>query len=241
MIEVLDVHKSYKGQEVLSGISFRVGKSSVTAVVGGSGQGKSVLLKIMIGLECPDSGSILIDGENIAQMNIRDLNRLRRKFGVLFQDSALFDYMSVAENVAFPIREHLKISEKEIDDIVRQRLADVGLTGQENKSISQLSGGMKKRVGLARALALKPDIVFFDEPTTGLDPVTSASIYNLISEIHRESSATYVIVTHDVRKILQVADEILMIARGKVVSIAAPEEIRNDPNHVIYRFMEGTL
>jgi phospholipid/cholesterol/gamma-HCH transport system ATP-binding protein len=241
MIEVRDLVKRYGGQTVLDRVSLVVPKDSITSLVGPSGEGKSVLLRLMIGLETPDSGEILIDGENIVGMRMNVLNRIRRRCGVLFQDAALFDYLSVGENVAFPIREHKKLTEKEIQDIVLEKLAEVGLLGEEDKKPAQLSGGMRKRVGLARALALDPELVFFDEPTSGLDPVTGAYITNLIIKTHWERPVTYVVVSHDVKKVLEISDEVMMLYRGKIIARGTPDEIGSDPDHVIQRFMDGSF
>jgi phospholipid/cholesterol/gamma-HCH transport system ATP-binding protein len=239
MILVKDVEKSFGDERVLHGVNLHIKKSTISAVVGGSGAGKTVLLRIMIGLESPDSGEVIVNGENIVGMRPSELNRMRRKFGVLFQDAALFDYLTVGENVAFPMKEHLKLKEKQIRELVDEKLAEVGLSGEQDKRVSELSGGMRKRVGLARALALQPEIVFFDEPTTGLDPVTSATIYDLIVKTSRERPITYVLVTHDVQRVLEFSDELFMIYKGKIISAASPREIKHDPEHVIHRFMVG--
>jgi phospholipid/cholesterol/gamma-HCH transport system ATP-binding protein len=239
MIKMRDVRKQYGEQVVLDGINLQIKTNSITSIVGGSGEGKSVLLRIMIGLEPPDSGEILIAGEDIVGMRESELNRIRRRFGVLFQDSALFDFLSVGENVAFPVREHLRLSEKEIQDIVLEKLASVGLLGEEDKTPEQLSGGMRKRVALARSLALDPDIVFFDEPTSGLDPVTSTVIFNLIFKTHSERPVTYVLVSHDVKRALEFSQEVMMLYRGQIVAQGTPSQIRSDPDHPILRFMEG--
>jgi phospholipid/cholesterol/gamma-HCH transport system ATP-binding protein len=241
MISIKDVKKQYGGELVLDRVNLEVKKNSVSTIIGGSGEGKSVLLRLMIGLEPPDSGEIFIDGDNIVGMRESELNRIRRRFGVLFQDSALFDFLTVGENVAFPVREHLKLSEQEIQDIVLDKLASVGLLGEEDKTPEQLSGGMRKRVALARALALDPDIVFFDEPTTGLDPVTSTVIFNLILKTHSERPVTYVLVSHDVKRALEFSQEVMMLYRGQIVAHGKPSEIRKDPDHPIQRFMEGTF
>jgi phospholipid/cholesterol/gamma-HCH transport system ATP-binding protein len=240
MIKMIDIRKQYGSQLVLDGVNLNVRKNSITSIVGASGEGKSVLLRIMIGLEPPDSGEVLIENENIVPMKESELNRIRRKFGVLFQDSALFDFLTVGENVAFPIREHLKLSEKEIQDIVLEKLASVGLLGEEDKTPEQLSGGMRKRAALARALALEPDIVFFDEPTSGLDPVTSTVIFNLIAKTHFERPVTYVLVSHDVKRALDFSQEVMMLHKGKIVAQGTPYQVKRDPDHPILRFMEGT-
>lgn len=241
MIQLKDVTKRFGPQVVLDGVNLVVEKNSVTTIVGASGEGKSVLLSIMIGLEPPDTGEIMIDGENIVGMKESQLDKIRRRFGVLFQEGALFDYLTVGQNVAFPIREHLKLPEKEIQDIVMEKLASVGLLGEEDKTPEQLSGGMRKRAALARALALEPDIVFFDEPTTGLDPVTSTVIFNLILKTHLERPVTYVLVSHDVKSALEYSDVVMMMYRGKILAQGAPSVIKNDPGHPILRFMEGAF
>ncbi|AFM27419.1 ABC transporter ATP-binding protein [Desulfomonile tiedjei] len=241
MISIKDVRKQYGEEVVLDRVNLEIKKNSVSTIIGGSGEGKSVLLRLMIGLEPPDSGEILIDGDNIVGMRESELNRIRRRFGVLFQDSALFDFLTVGENVAFPVREHLKLSEQEIQNIVQDKLAGVGLSGEEDKTPEQLSGGMRKRVALARALALDPDIVFFDEPTTGLDPVTSTVIFNLILKTHSERPVTYVLVSHDVQRALEFSQEVMMLYGGQIVAHGKPSEIRKDPDHPIQRFMEGTF
>jgi phospholipid/cholesterol/gamma-HCH transport system ATP-binding protein len=239
MIKIKNLHKKYNGQKVLNGISFEIPQSQITAIVGGSGQGKSVLMRIMMGLEQPDEGEVFIDDENIVGMKNYDLNRIRKRFGVLFQDAALFDYLTVGENVAFPIREHLRLTEKQVQEIVARKLGDVGLAGEQSKLVDELSGGMRKRVGLARAMALDPQLIFFDEPTSGLDPVTAVHIYELIIKTCMERPVTYVIVTHDVKGVLTFSDKLLMIRAGKIVSQGTPEEIRADPDHPIQKFMLG--
>ncbi|MBI5251356.1 MAG: ATP-binding cassette domain-containing protein, partial [Desulfomonile tiedjei] len=184
---------------------------------------------------------VLIDGEDIVPLRESELNRIRRRFGVLFQDSALFDFLTVGENVAFPIREHLKLSDKEIQDIVLEKLASVGLLGEEDKTPEQLSGGMRKRVALARALALDPDIVFFDEPTSGLDPVTSTVIFNLIVKTHYERPVTYVLVSHDVKRALEFSQEVMMLYKGRIMAQGTPSQVKRDPDHPILRFMNGAF
>ncbi len=241
MIKLIDINKRFGQQTVLDNINLEIRKNSITTIVGGSGEGKSVLLRIMIGLEAPDSGQILVDGENIVGMSEWQLRGIWRRFGVLFQDSALFDYLTVGENVAFPIQEHLKLTNKEVQDIVMEKLASVGLLGEEDKTVEQLSGGMRKRVGLARALALDPDVVFFDEPTTGLDPVTSAVIFNLILKTHLERPVTYVLASHDVKSALHFSNTVMMLYQGQIVAQGNASAIKSNPNHPIVRFMEGTF
>jgi phospholipid/cholesterol/gamma-HCH transport system ATP-binding protein len=240
MIRVKDVHKRYGSQVVLDGVTFRVENGSITTIIGRSGQGKSVLLRHLMGLELPDSGSIVINGEEIVGMKTRDLNRIRRCFGFLFQDGALFDSLSVRENVAFPLREHTDLSEKEIMDVVSDKFVEVGVTGHADKAPGEVSGGMRKRVGLARALAMDPDIVFFDEPTSGLDPITKGAIYSLISKTHVERAVTYVLVSHDIQGVLDVSEKVMLLFDGKIRQEGTPEEIRNSSDPVIQQFITGS-
>jgi len=240
MIRLEDVHKQYGHQKVLDGVSFEIRTGSVSTIMGRSGAGKSVLIRHLIGLETPDSGKILIDNSNIVGMGARELNKIRRRFGVLFQEGALFDSVSVKENVAFPLREHLKLSEKRIADVVHEKLALVGMTGHEDKYPAALSGGMRKRVGLARALALDPELVFFDEPTSGLDPITKGVIYRLIEETHSVRSITYVLVSHDIEGVLDVSDEVMLLFEGKIAMKGTPEEIRSSADPAVRQFLTGS-
>lgn len=240
MIQVNNVHKQYGDQKVLDGISLSIRKGTVTTIIGRSGGGKSVLLKHLIGLERPDSGDIIIDGESIVGMRGSDVIRVRRRFGILFQDGALFDSLSVAENVAFPLREHTRLKESEIMAVVKEKLAGVGMSGHDEKFPAQISGGMRKRVGLARALALDPDIVFFDEPTSGLDPVTKGAIYRLIKKTHVERSMTYVIVSHDIQGVFDISDEVMMLWEGRILAGGPPGEMRQSSDPVVRQFLNGS-
>lgn len=239
IIVLEDVHKSYGDQKVLNGVSFRIRTRTVTTIMGLSGAGKSALIRHMIGLEQPDSGAIFIKGHNIVGMKTSELNRIRRGFGVLFQEGALFDYLSVKENVAFPIREHLKLGENEIQDIVDDRLEKVGLRNHQSKYPGELSGGMRKRVALARALALDPEIVFFDEPTAGLDPITKTLIYELIERTHTERAATYLMVSHDLEGSLKISDEVLMLSEGRIAFHGTPDEVRESVDAAVRQFISG--
>jgi phospholipid/cholesterol/gamma-HCH transport system ATP-binding protein len=239
MIVVKDVHKRFGDRRVLDGISFGIDRAEVTTIIGRSGGGKSVLLKQMIGLDTPDSGEILIDGVNVVGLAADELNRMRRRFGVLFQEGALFDFLTAQENIAFPLREHSGFSESEIAEIVRAKLETVALTGHGEKYPSQLSGGMRRRVALARALAMDPEIVFFDEPTTGLDPITAAAIYDTIIRTHEESRTTYVMVSHDIAGAFAVSNEIMMLWEGRIVESGSPEHMRNSGNEIVRRFISG--
>lgn len=240
MIVLEDVHKQYGEQKVLNGIHFRIREGSITTIMGKSGSGKSVLLRHMIGLERPDRGAIKITGENIVDLKSKEMNRIRRSFGVLFQDAALFDSLSVKENVAFPVREHLKLTQEQVQEVVDDKLGKVGLRDQQHKFPAELSGGMRKRVGLARALALDPTIVFFDEPTTGLDPISKGVIYRLIEETHSEGSKTYVLVSHDVAGALEISDEVMMLQSGRISWQGTPEQIRASADPAVRQFISGS-
>jgi phospholipid/cholesterol/gamma-HCH transport system ATP-binding protein len=240
MIELIDVHKSFGKQHVLRGVHLDIEDGKTTVIIGKSGGGKSVLLKHIIGLLQPDSGQVLIDGFDITKLNDKGLNEIRKKFGMLFQEAALFDSMTVGENVAFPLREHTKLKEGEIREIVADRLKAVGLTGIEQKLPSELSGGMRKRVGLARAIALHPQIVLFDEPTTGLDPVMTEAINQLIMETQNKLHLTCVVISHDLGSIFKISNKIAMLYEGEIIAYGTPDEIKSSPNPVIVQFLSGS-
>ena len=241
MIVVENVHKSYGDQKVLDGISFHIETGKVAAIIGRSGGGKTVLLRQMMGLEKPDLGKVVIDGYDLTTMKSADLNRVRRSIGILFQDGALFDSLTVFENVAFPVREHTSLSEKQIADVVFKKLGEVGLTDAAGKFPHQISGGMRKRAGLARALALDPGIVFFDEPTTGLDPIAAASLYARIRNADLEREVTFVVVSHDIKGVLDISDTILMLWQGKILTSGSPDQIRNHSHSVVQQFLTGSV
>jgi len=241
IITVRELFKSFDGRPVLTGLACAVQKGTITTIMGLSGSGKSVLLKLLLGLERPDSGSILLDQEDMVSMSGRKVNEVRRRFGVLFQDAALFDSMSVLENVAFPIREHLRLPEAKIREVAEEKLSMVGMRDHQRKFPEELSGGMRKRVGMARALALDPEIVFFDEPTSGLDPITRAAIYNLIERTHQKVMGTYLLVSHDLEGVLEISDELMMLWEGKIVAKGSPDEIRSSEDPVIRQFVTGSL
>jgi len=241
MIEVKDVHKSFGRQKVLDGVNLKVEDGKTTVIIGRSGGGKSVLLKHLIGLLKPDTGQVLVDDVDITKLNDRDLNEIRKKFGMLFQEAALFDSMNVRENVAFPLREHARMGEKEIREIVADRLRAVGLAGVEEKMPSELSGGMRKRVGLARAIAMHPKIVLFDEPTTGLDPVMTEAINRLIMDTQERYDLTCVVISHDLQSIFKIGHKIAMLYEGQIVAYGAPDDIRSSDNPVIRQFMAGSI
>src|SRR3954462_14661145 len=206
MIETRDLRKSFGSQKVLDGISFKIEEGESVIIIGGSGCGKSVLLKQIIGLMTPDSGDVLIDDESIVHMNERELITVRRKFGMLFQSAALFDSMTVEENIGFVLRKQDELSESEIKERISETLEMVELAGTEKKKPAELSGGMKKRVGLARAIAYRPEIVLYDEPTTGLDPIVSDAIDQLILRVSEKLDVTSIVVTHDTRSMRRVGD-----------------------------------
>jgi phospholipid/cholesterol/gamma-HCH transport system ATP-binding protein len=239
MIEIIELEKSFDGQKVLDGINLTILDKELMAIIGKSGSGKSVLLKHLIGLLKPDKGIIKIDGYDITKLSGQELDKIREKLGVVFQGGALFDSMTVYENVAFPLKEKTRLSKKEIDERVRQALEDVGLWGMEKKYPAEISGGMKKRVALARALITEPSIVFFDEPTTGLDPIILNSIHRLIIDTHKKYGFTGVIISHDIPEIFDVADRIAMIHNGVIVEVGTSEQIKRSSNPIVRQFIIG--
>jgi len=241
MITLRNLHKSFGRQKVLNGLNLEIPDRKITAVIGPSGEGKSVLLKHLIGLMQPDSGEVEVDGESILGLRRSQLNRIREKFGMLFQNVALFDSMTVFENVAFPLQEKTDLPADEISRRVFSALQDVGLKNIENKFPDELSGGMKKRVGLARAVVLKPEIILFDEPTTGLDPITKRAIHQLIKNTHAKFGFTAVIVSHDIPEIFDVAQNVAMLFRGEILQHGTPEEIMNSDHPAVRQFITGSL
>ncbi|MBW1988857.1 MAG: ABC transporter ATP-binding protein [Deltaproteobacteria bacterium] len=239
MIELSDLCKSFGPYRVLDHLDLSISRGQTTVIIGRSGGGKSVLLKHIIGLMKPDSGKVLVSGRDVARMTGAALAEIRKKFGMLFQEAALFDSMTVGENVAFPLREHTRLSEREIARVVEEKLASVGLSGAETKMPSELSGGMKKRAGLARALALDPEIILFDEPTTGLDPLMADAIDTLIAKTQEATGATYVVISHDMEGAFKIAHQIAMLYEGKIIAKGTPGEIRNSDHPVVRQFVEG--
>ncbi|OGQ05420.1 MAG: ABC transporter ATP-binding protein [Deltaproteobacteria bacterium RIFCSPLOWO2_01_44_7] len=237
-IDILDLHKSFNGQKVLQGVNLQIPKGKITVIIGPSGCGKTVLLRHVIGLMKPDRGRVTIDGVNLHALTRLELNKFRRHFGMLFQQAALFDSMNVYENVAFPLKEHTKLSENQIQKIVADKLILVGLEGIQRKMPSELSGGMKKRVGLARALALEPDIILYDEPTTGLDPIMTEAIDNLITDMQRKLKVTSVVISHDIPSAFRISDQIAMVYEGKIVEVGAPESFRKSSHPAVQEFLK---
>ncbi len=239
MIEVRNLKKNFGPNPVLNGVSFGIEKGESLVIIGRSGGGKSVLLKHLIGLLKPDAGQVLIDGENITVMNERELLRVRHRFGMVFQGAALFDSMNVAENVGFAFRRDRRLTEKEIARKVTESLDMVDLSGIEHKNPSELSGGMRKRVGLARAIVYEPEIVLYDEPTTGLDPIVSDSIDQLMMRVRDRLRVTTVVVTHDMRTARRVGQRILMLHDKTIYATGAPEDIFGSQDPVVKQFIDG--
>jgi phospholipid/cholesterol/gamma-HCH transport system ATP-binding protein len=239
VIEVKNLRKSFRGFPVLEDVSLRIGKGESVVIIGRSGGGKSVLLKHLIGLLKPDSGQVLIEGENIVPMDERDLLSVRHKFGMLFQGAALFDSMTVAENVGFAFRRERELSGQEVRRKVGEVLEMVELSGSEEKTPSELSGGMRKRVGLARAIIYQPEIILYDEPTTGLDPVVSDSIDHLILRVRDRLHATSVVVTHDMRSARRLGQRILLLHDRRIHAAGTPEEIFHSEDPVVRQFVNG--
>lgn len=236
-VEIVGLRKSFSGREVLAGIDLKVPRGTVTVILGGSGSGKSVLMKHMIGLLKPNAGQVLIDGEDIVSLTGPPLDRVRRKFGMVFQNAALFDSMSVGDNVAFPLREHTRLSSEEIDKRVAEKLELVGLTGVEKRMPNELSGGMRKRVGLARAVILEPRIVLYDEPTTGLDPITTDTVDDMILEASRRLGVTSIVISHDIGSAFKIADQLAFLYQGVIVAAGPPKSVRHVTHPRVQEFL----
>ncbi len=239
MIEIQNVYRSFDGHQVLKGVSLTINTGETTVIIGRSGCGKSVLLKHIIGLLKPDSGRILINGKDAASMDERELSALRMKFGMLFQGAALFDSLNIFENVAFSMIEHTAMDRATMEKRVKECLALVGLKGIEDKKPAELSGGMRKRVGLARAIARWPQTMLYDEPTTGVDPIMGDAINDLIIDLHNKLKVTSIAVTHDMTSAYKIADRIAMLYNGKIITVGTPDEIKATKDPIVKQFITG--
>ena len=241
IVELKDIHKSFDSKKVHTGINLSIKQGENITVLGGSGSGKSVLLKEITGLIKPDMGDVIIEHENIVPMDEADLVHVRKKMGMLFQGAALFDSLTVAENIAYPLRESSNFTEDDIKKVVSTNLELVGLEGIEDKLPSDLSGGMKKRVGLARAMAMNPKILLYDEPTTGLDPPNTSRINNLIRDMQKKFGITGVIITHDVKSAFEISDRIAFLHRGKIIFEGTVDEAQNSDIELLMDFIQGRI
>jgi len=239
MIEIINLSKSFEDHLVLDNLNLNIEKGETMVIIGRSGCGKSVLLKHIIGIMKPSSGQVIIDGVDITKMDQKELNDFRMKFGMLFQGAALFDSLSVGENVGFALYEHTKLSRMQIEKRVKECLGHVGLAGIEHLKPAELSGGMRKRVGLARAIAVNPEIIMYDEPTTGVDPIMGDAVNELIIDLHDKLKVTSIAVTHDMVSAYKIASRIAMLYEGKVIEIGTPQEIKNTKNAIVRQFVTG--
>jgi phospholipid/cholesterol/gamma-HCH transport system ATP-binding protein len=239
-LEIQKLERRFGDFVALADITMTIGKGHVAVIIGGSGAGKTTLLKILIGLDRPTKGAVILDGTNLTKLSDRELNQVRRKLGMVFQYSALLDSMNVLDNVAFPLREHTKLSEKEIKAKVIDKLKTLGLENIEQRFPSQLSGGMRKRVGLARALMLEPQVLLYDEPTSGLDPITSRLVDDLILETRDRFGVTSVVISHDMTGALLMADEIHLLAKGRLVASGTPAELVDEGQDLVRKFLDSS-
>ncbi|OGP20177.1 MAG: ABC transporter ATP-binding protein [Deltaproteobacteria bacterium GWA2_55_10] len=239
MIKITGLKKYFGAKRVLDGVNLEIERGKITVIIGRSGEGKSVLIKHIIGLLRPDEGQIFLEGQEITAMKEKEFNEVRKRFGMLFQGAALFDSMTVGQNVGFPLKEHTDLSDEDVMKVVGEKLRRVGLTGVENLMPAELSGGMKKRVGLARAIVMDPEIVLFDEPTTGLDPIMSDSIADLVLDTQRSLKTTYILITHDIPFTYKIADKIAMLHEGRIVQEGTVDEMKKNPDPIIRQFLEG--
>jgi phospholipid/cholesterol/gamma-HCH transport system ATP-binding protein len=241
LIRVQELYKTFGAQPVLRGLSLDVATAEIMVIIGRSGGGKSVLLKHLVGLLHPDSGTILVDGTDITRLRGGALDRIRDRYGVVFQGGALFDSMSVFDNVAFPLYEKSGLKAGEIRERVEEKLEQVGLTGMGHKNPAEISGGMRKRVAIARALVTEPQVVFFDEPTTGLDPILVNTIHHLIVELHRKFRFTAVMVSHEIPEIFTIADRVAMLHDGVIVETGTPDVLQSSRNRIVQQFIHGDV
>jgi len=239
MIEIKNIYKAFGENKVLNGVDLKIEKGITCVIIGRSGCGKSVLLKHIMGILRPDKGRVVVDNRDVSELDDKELNQLRMKMGMVFQGGALFDSLNVGENVGFGLLEHTQMSHREVLERVEEALSLVGLSGIENLIPAQLSGGMRKRVALARALCIRPEIILYDEPTTGVDPITADSINDLIKSLHDKLKVTSIAVTHDMKNAYKIADKIAMLYQGKIIAEGASDEIQNSNNPVVHQFING--
>lgn len=239
MIRIVDLHKYFGETRALRGVNLEIEKGETMVIIGQSGSGKSVLLKHLVGILKPDRGEIYVDGEEITHLKEDELQRITRKFGMLFQGAALFDSLTVGQNVSFGLERYTDSSPEKIQELVAESLAKVGLRGIENLMPHELSGGMKKRVGLARAIAYRPEIILYDEPSTGIDPIRADAINELINLMKEELKVTSVVITHDMVSSYKVADRVAMLYEGRIIMTGTPGEIKNSENQVVQQFIHG--
>ncbi|MFA6142930.1 MAG: ABC transporter ATP-binding protein [Candidatus Omnitrophota bacterium] len=240
VIKAENVVKKFGDRVILNGVSLEVYRGETFVIMGGSGCGKSTFLRHLIGALKPDSGKVSLLGKDLSLLSADDLDAMKKKIGMSFQSSALFDSMNIGENVSLPLKEHTKLEKNVIDIVVKMKLEMVGLRGFENLMTSQISGGMRKRVGLARAIAMDPEIVFYDEPTAGLDPIVAGVIDKLILDLSKKLAITSVVVTHDMKSVFSIADRIAMLYEGRVLSVGTPDEIKNSKNPMVQQFISGS-
>ncbi|MFC1631763.1 ABC transporter ATP-binding protein [Candidatus Omnitrophota bacterium] len=240
-IKVENLTKSFAGRQVLSGVNLEIYEGETFVIMGGSGCGKSTLLRHLIGALKPDSGNVFIKGKNITHFTNLELEEVKKRFGMLFQSSALLDSLTVEENVSLPLKEHTKLSPEIIKIMVKMKLSLVGLRGFEEHMPSEISGGMKKRVGLARAIAMDPEIIFYDEPSAGLDPVVAAVIDKLILDLSKKLLITSVVVTHDMQSVFRIADRVAMLHKGRVLEVGPTDQIKNSANPIVHQFISGNV
>jgi phospholipid/cholesterol/gamma-HCH transport system ATP-binding protein len=238
-IRVVNLHKFFRENHVLQGVGLEVGQGESMVVIGGSGSGKTVLIKCIIGLMHPDEGEIFVDGLEITSLNERKMNEVRKRFGMLFQGGALFDSMRIWENVGFGLLQQNTLTEKEVKRVASEKLRLVGLKDIEDLMPAELSGGMKKRVGLARAIAMEPEILLYDEPTTGTDPIMADAINSLIVQMREKLNVTSIAITHDMTSAYKIADRIAMLYQGKIIEVGTTDEIKNSPNPIVQQFIQG--
>ena len=241
LISVKNLVKSFDGRKVLDGVSLDIFQGETFVIMGGSGCGKSTLLRHMIGAIQPDSGQIFFDNKDMTDLSEDEKEKIKRRFGMCFQSAALLDYLNVEDNVSLPLREHTSLDSKIISVIVKMKLNLVGMQGYENLMPNMLSGGMKKRVGLARAIAMDPEVVFYDEPTAGLDPVVCAVVDKLILDLSKKLLLTSIVVTHNMESIFRIADRVAMLHKGRVLEIGTPEQIKHSKNQIVQQFIRGEI